>query len=715
MPHVPFVPYHTRCVPLCLLLVTVGFWGCDGDSGDTCDQDGDGSTSLDCGGCDPDDANADVLLPSWYTDADADGYGADETAQQSCERPEGLVPLGGDCDDTAAGINPGMEETCNSIDDNCDGEVDEGVLVSWYPDEDGDGWGDAAAPPRVACVGMTGEVADASDCDDARTDVYPGAPEELCDATDSDCDGVGADGAAVVDGVEYEHPDAAFDATPDGGTLYFCPGTWDVEWSVESGRTMTIEAWNADPATTALSGADTHRILMVTQGATITVRYLTFEQGLASETESYGGGAVFVNNSTLSAESCLFVRNGAESGGAVFGRWSEAGDWAISFAGCTFAENPGKSVVQDGGALYLWSQEGVLLDARLTDCVFSDNQVQNSGGAIYLDSAGAPGADLPLVIENCTFEYNQNVCTKGCSCGGAIRAQGLQVSDSVFRGNMNNYGGALCASTYEDGTVRWNIERSTFENNAANFSGGALSGPEESDDVFDLQITDSTFSHNQAGSASVLYLQSGSSTVQVDGSTFENNRSDGVGLFHASAPTGLHSDLTLVVNDSSFTDNEAGFETLGAFYVESTANVAFHGGEISGNTGNAGGAGLSASLRQSTSVFDLVLDHVRIAENMAEGDTASFLGVSGETGSVSASVHDCEIQSNSSTGVAGAFQLPDWAVLESTDTDWGEGDLDNTPCDLTIGSIHDDLLAFYCDFGASSSFDCPGDGTCTSL
>jgi hypothetical protein len=120
------------------------------------------------------DKSDDTAPPAGDVDGDGDGYLVED----------------GDCDDTDASVHPGATESCNGVDDDCDGDTDEddaSDAPTWHADADADGWGDALSSSR-ACEAPTGFVADATDCDDADSAVYPGA-DELCNDVDDDCDG----------------------------------------------------------------------------------------------------------------------------------------------------------------------------------------------------------------------------------------------------------------------------------------------------------------------------------------------------------------------------------------------------------------------------------------------------------------------------------------------------------------------------------------------
>ena len=107
------------------------------------------------------------------------------------------------------------ESACDGLDEDCDGQTDEGLTTTSWADADGDRYGDPAAPTE-ACSPPAGTVDNALDCDDADPAVFPGRLD-ACDARDSDCDGAvdedcepgeetppwagtGADGALVVTG-----------------------------------------------------------------------------------------------------------------------------------------------------------------------------------------------------------------------------------------------------------------------------------------------------------------------------------------------------------------------------------------------------------------------------------------------------------------------------------------------------------------------------------
>ncbi|MDP4827236.1 MAG: MopE-related protein, partial [Flavobacteriales bacterium] len=59
--------------------------------------------------------------------------------------------------------------------------------ITYYLDSDADGFGDAASPAQL-CAPQAGYVTDSTDCDDIRSDVYPGAPGTAEDV-DNNCNG----------------------------------------------------------------------------------------------------------------------------------------------------------------------------------------------------------------------------------------------------------------------------------------------------------------------------------------------------------------------------------------------------------------------------------------------------------------------------------------------------------------------------------------------
>ena len=156
----------------------------------------------DCDG-DIDDADSSVDTSTggtFYTDADADGFGDASTAFAACDQPSGAVVDATDCDDSQATSYPGADEYCNTRDDDCDGTIDEDDALdtlTWYLDGDSDGFGDAAITVP-ACNQPSGYVGDDSDCDDSAGGVYPGA-SEICNTIDDDCDGAIDDADASVD------------------------------------------------------------------------------------------------------------------------------------------------------------------------------------------------------------------------------------------------------------------------------------------------------------------------------------------------------------------------------------------------------------------------------------------------------------------------------------------------------------------------------------
>ena len=133
-----------------------------------------------------------------YTDSDHDGYGV-EPGVATCDAPEsfGFASIGGDCNDSNPLVHPDALERCNSVDDNCDGMMDEDTMgedtdgdgvhnlcdscpMDWNPNQ-GDGDKDGLGGPCDNCAGLRNPAqsdfdadgeGDVCDLDDGITSIY---------------------------------------------------------------------------------------------------------------------------------------------------------------------------------------------------------------------------------------------------------------------------------------------------------------------------------------------------------------------------------------------------------------------------------------------------------------------------------------------------------------------------------------------------------------
>ena len=84
-----------------------------------------------------DDLDPDVTgLTVWYLDSDGDGFGDESQPAELCDQSEGYVLDATDCDDTVDIVNPGEIEVCDSLDNDCDGDIDEVCDSGLDVDED---------------------------------------------------------------------------------------------------------------------------------------------------------------------------------------------------------------------------------------------------------------------------------------------------------------------------------------------------------------------------------------------------------------------------------------------------------------------------------------------------------------------------------------------------------------------------------------------------
>jgi len=657
-----------------------------------------------CDGIDQDCDGADAVDAS-CTDKDGDGYTADV-----------------DCNDTNASIHPGAgDTTCDGVDDDCNGTVDDSyvatpttcgigacaaigttscvagaVIDSCSPgvpaaddttcdgiDSDCDGQVDEDYVVDASCgVGVCQTTNTPSSCVNGKeTPCQAGSPAETadvtCDGIDGDCDGsvdedyvvdascgVGAcrtnntpssciggvetacqagiaattvDPACYGDGIDNNcngaidedppvlNPDTTIDAAdaapgdglcddgsgnctlraaieeanacPGADTITLIPGTYtlaitgsgeDAAATGDLDITDELTIHGADAASTTIDADGIDRVFQILNSTTATLNDLTLQNGAGpgGYGRGNGGGIRIESGSTLNLNHSVVTLSstpGGENGGGIYNSgtlnidgstisnnstlWGGAGIYntntlsvtnsTIDGNGCT---DPGNSACTGSGIDNIGSATADIKTSTISN--------QTNGRALDNSGSGV------MTIANSTISSNLN---------GAIGQSGAQLSitDSLINGNTAGGGGAIAAGR---GTIT--ITRTTFDGNIASGDGGGIEIPYVS--TADVTVIDSIFRNNEAQSSGGG-IKSGTSSrsLIVIGSTFTGNTASGSG-----------GGLSIAGNDritnATISRNTAGAYGGGIFSEGSASPYPVIANcTITGNSATGGGGGVA--------------------------------------------------------------------------------------------------------------------------
>jgi hypothetical protein len=399
------------------------------------------------------------------------GKAADSAGDTQADGDTGDTGETGDTDrETAETGCVASDEVCDGADNDCDGEVDEGVTVSWYSDADGDGYG--VGDVQVGCEVPAGGAVSAGDCDDADASVHPDATEHCADGRDDDCDGATDEtctGCTTTVPGTWPTVQSAIDAAMDGDTVCVAAGTY-VENLDFGGRNLTVLGVDGADAT-VLDGSADWELLLPT---------VTFQSGEDAEAVLDGftvtggttmgqGGGIRILDSSPTLRNLVVTGNSAwdyaEAGGGG-GIYARGG--APTLSGVRVEENYGESGTEDdyrglGGGIMLDGADGLLenvtvsgnwagaggglylrdSDATFTHVRVSDNPCWQDGGCGIVVDGGAPSFTYLLVDGNYDGSYWRNPSGAGIRVSDGNPA----FSHAVVRDNRTDgQGGALWLS-----------------------------------------------------------------------------------------------------------------------------------------------------------------------------------------------------------------------------------------------------------------------------
>ena len=240
----------------------------------------------------------------------------------------------------------------------------------------------------------------------------------------------------------------------------------------------------------------------------------------------HNAAALYLTNSTFVNNSALF------RGGAVVLAGKTA---SLYVSGCSFVN----TTAGDSGGAFLVDKG----TAAFHSTVFENNHATTAGGAI----SSISGA---MSISQCSFVRNE------AKNGAAIHSsREIEVSDSDFIDNEATSGGALSLSHSVYILSPSSISRSLFKGNSA-VSGGAIIFKE----FADVNINSSTFANNHAvTTGGALSVVGRSSNIQLTSCVFDSNEATSTNFGDFSSGGAIHAlELgKLAITSSNFTRNRA--------------------------------------------------------------------------------------------------------------------------------------------------------------
>jgi predicted outer membrane repeat protein len=259
---------------------------------------------------------------------------------------------------------------------------------------------------------------------------------------------------------------------------------------------------------------------------------------------------------------------------------------------------------------------------------------QANGGGIYTNGAGMycngaySGGLCSPTLANLTFVGNDAQSTGGglLNVGSNGGVSSPAISDSVFRNNHADQGGAICNNGYA-GTANPTLLRVTFSYNSAT-GGGAVYNWGGSHGTSSPSFAQVTFDHNSAanGAGGAVYNdgQGGHSNPTFLKATFSYNSA----LYNGGA----------VSNDGSYL-GESNPSFTGAYFDHNTAN---YGGAIYSNATNSG-------------VSSPSLSRVTFTGNGATGGYGGAMDNNGNSGTSSPTLYNVTFQGNTAAQGGGMY------------------------------------------------------------